>query len=327
MISFVLATVLSAQPELSFADGFFTIKDGGDTLTVPLSAAAPPLAITADKLSMEINGTYITFDQRGLGIQYGDKGGFTGLGYMPTTPKLFTREQILRNARLIDSGERTAKVTAVSGFEIVGDRVYMLLRWDGKDGFPWLETLVYIDTSGDVPKVNLIGRFVGYTLAKGVVSDELHGSEGRLIAVTRSESGFGIGDYSTVDKQIDYRIVKGLFDRVVPFGKSFLTEQTTVYGTTLVGLLDPLSLSHRPVLETRGEVVPSGLLSAVRIKLRGVSNFVNISSGAIIEVQEGWAYADTRFGLLKWNPADEPEKAELLENDGWKTVATWSLEG
>ena len=326
MLSFVLAAALTVQPDLSFADGLFTIRDGGDTVNVPLSAAASPLEISADRLSMEVSGTLITFDQRGLGIQYGERGGFTGLGYMPTTPKLFTREQILRNAELIDSGERQAKVSSVSGFEIVGDTVYLLMRWDDKRGDPWLETLVYIDSSGEAPKVNLVGRFVGFTFAKGVVSDELHGTGGRLYAVTRSESGFGIGDYSPADQKVDYRIVPGVVDTITLFGDRFLTERTTVYGTTLVGVLDPLTLAHRTVLETRGEVVVSGLISSLQIKEDGVSSFVALGSGAKIEVESGCAYADTQFGVLKWYPADAPEKAELLETGGWTRVASWTLE-
>lgn len=326
VISFVLAAAFTVQPDISFADGLFTIKDGDDTVTVPLSTTAPLLDATADRLSMEVSGTLITFDQRGLGIQYADKGGFTGLGYMPTTPKLFTREQILRNVELIDSGERQASVSSISGFEIVGDTVFLLLRWDDKAGDPWLETLVYIDTSGEAPKVNLVGRFVGFTFAKGVVSDELHGKGGRLYAVTRSESGFGIGDYSPADQKVGYRIVPGVVDRITLFGDGFLTERTTVYGTTLIGVLDPLSLAHRMVLETRGEVVESGLLSALRIKEGGASSLVALGSGAKIEVESGWAYADTKFGVLKWNPVEEPEQAELLETGGWKRVASWTLE-
>ena len=327
MTSFVLAAALIVQPDISFADGAFTIKDGGDTVTVPLSAAGPPLEISAERLSMQVGGTLVTFDQRGLGIQYGDKGGFTRLGYMPTTPKLFTREQILRNVELIDAGARTAEVSAVSGFEIVGETVFLLLRWDDSEGDPWLETLVYIDTGGDAPKVNLVGRFVGFTAARGVVSDELHGTAGRLYAVTRSESGFGIGDYSTAGQQVHYRVVPGVIDRITLFGDRFLTERTTVYGTTLVGVLDPLTLSHMTVLEMRGEVVVSGLMSVLQIKENGVSSFVALGSGAKIEVESGWAYADTRFGVLKWYPSDAPERAELLETGGWTSVASWTVEG
>ena len=324
MISLVLSCALSAQPELSFADGVFTIKEGDSTVTVPLSVAALPLDIKADKLSMHVSGTYITFDQRGLGIQYADKGGFTSLGYMPTTPKLFTKEQILQNAELIDSGERTAKVSAVSGYEIVGETVYMLMRWDDKRGVPWLETLVSIDASGEAPKVNLIGRFIGYTSARGPVRDELYSAGERLFAVTRSESGFGVGDYSTTDKKIGYRIIPGVIDRIALFGKHFLSESKTAYGTTIVGLFDPATLSHRTVLETRGELMPSHLQSAIRVKENGVSYYQSLSTGALFEVSSGWSYAETKAGVLAWSPASAPTQAKLIEPNGWIVIATWA---
>ena len=207
MCPLLFVTFVLSGPGLSYADGVFTVLDGQDTVTVPLSSGDPPLPVAGDRLSLEVGGTLITFDHRGLGIQYGTKGGFTGLGYMPTTPKLFTAEEIVRNVELVESGERQFRVSALSGFEVVDDVVYLWLRWDDKDGEPWLETLVNIDTSGDAPSVNLIGRFDGFSFTRGTVADELHAMRGSLFVMTRTKAGFGVGEYNLESGEVAYRPV------------------------------------------------------------------------------------------------------------------------
>lgn len=320
----MIVTVLLSAPELSYADGVFTIVDGQDTVTVPLSSGEPPVPVAGDKLSLEVGGTLITFDQRGLGIRYGNKGGFTGLGYMPTTSKLFTPEEIVSNVELIESGERQFRVSALSGFEVVEGVVYLWLRWDGKDDAPWLETLVSIDTSGDAPSVNLIGRFNGFSFTRGAVADELHSIGGSLMVMTRSQVGFGVGEYDVESREFAFRLVAGRDDVCRRVGDKFYAMRRTETGMTTVGIVDPIFALYRPIIETRSSIVRSNLSSALVLRDGDSLTLLSIDSGARRSLPAGAAYAETDMGVLVWSPADDPTSAELIEPGGWSVVAAWA---
>ena len=138
MSAILLCAIAVYGPQLTFVDGAFNVTDGDKTETVALNAGAASAPLVGDNISMQVGDVLVTFDERGLGIQYGKQGGFTTLSYMPTTPKLFSAEEIKANADAITSGERSARVSAVSGFVVVKDTLYMLMRWEDKDGKPWL---------------------------------------------------------------------------------------------------------------------------------------------------------------------------------------------
>ena len=324
MCSLLIVAVLLSGPDLSYADGVFTILDGQDTVTVQLSSGDPPLPVAGDKLSLEVGGTLITFDQRGLGIRYGNKGGFTGLGYMPTTPKLFAPEEILSNVELIESGERQFRVSALSGFEVVGDVLYLWLRWDDKDGKPWLETLVYIDASGDAPSVNLIGRFDGFSFTRGTVADELHAMGGSLVVMTRTKAGFGVGEYDLESRDLAYRPVADRDEVCRRVGARFYTLRRTETGMTTVGIVDPFLAQYRPIMETRSAVVRSNLSSALVLREGEALTLLSIDSGALRTLPADAAYAETALGVLLWSPAKDPTSAELIEPGGWSVVAEWT---
>lgn len=315
--------VAVAGPQLTFTNGAFKIMDGPVEETVALSAGAPPVDFTGDRMSMDVGGVLVTFDQRGLGIQYGKQGGFTGLTYMPTTPKLFSSQEIAHNVELIESGERTARVSALSGFVVVKDRLYLLLRWDDKDGQPWLETLVDVDTSGEAPKVGLLARLAGYSFARGRVSDRLHAAGDTVFVLTRGGEGLSMESYDTLGKSTSLMPLGTDADTVGPLGSRFLTVRGTPYGTKILGVFDPSKSKFREFFETRGEVVPSGLRSAVVLREAGAKSLFDVSSGAKLAITDDSGFAQASLGVLVWSPAAAPRQATLYAPDGWAPLAQW----
>ncbi len=322
-----MALVLVAQPQLTFADGAFVIQDGDDKVTVPLSAADPPLQFKGDKLNMRIGDTLITFDKSGLGIRYRGKGGFTTLGYMPTSPKIFSTEDIVRNTELAKTGERPARVSAVSGFEVVNDKLYMLLRWDDKSGEPWLETLVDIDTSGDTPKVGLIGRFGGFSYTSGPVSDELYSTGTKLFVVLRGVDGLALGTCDTLQGTTVFKKLAPIVDECHRFGSLFYTITKSPHGMKSVGIVNPVPERFRAVLETRGEILPSALTSSLAVKEGGHTSLFAFITGAKLLVEDGSGFAETPYGVLVWTPKAKPIRATLRETEGWTIVSEWKASG
>jgi hypothetical protein len=303
------------------------IQDGEDKLTVPLSAAEPPAQFKGDKLNMRIGDTLITFDKNGLGIRYGKKGGYTTLAYMPTSPKIFSTEEIVRNTELAKSGERPARVSAVSGFEVVNDKLYLLLRWDDKSGKPWLETLVDLDTSGDVPKIGLIGRFGGFSYTSDPVSDELYSTGNKLFVVLRGIDGLALGTCDTLQGTTAFKKLAPIVDECHRFGSLFYTVTKTPHGMKSVGIVNPVPERFRTVLETRGEVVGSALTSALAVKESGHVSLFAFVSGAKLPVEDGSGFAETSFGVLVWTPKAKPVRATLRETEGWTILSEWKSAG
>jgi hypothetical protein len=319
----LLILLATAQPQLSYADGAFVIKDAESTLTVPLSAAQPPVVLRAERLNIRIGETLITFDQRGLGIQYGGKGGFTTLGYMVTNPNVFSADQIKENADLIASGARSARVSALSGFEVVDDTLYLLLRWDDAAGAPWLEILASVDTSGDAPKVNAIGTFEGKSFARGAVSDELYSFADTVYSPMGAQDGLWVASFDTFNKRLLYRKAAERVDECHRFGERFYTVTRTPWGAKSVGVLDPAAERFRAVIETRGDVLPSPLTSALVVQEGGARSLFAFGSGAKLAIAADEAFAQTPYGVLVWSPKDGPKQAALREPDGWTSVAEW----
>ena len=319
----LLALAFLAQPQLSFAGGEFTVIDGEQKVTVPLSAAEPPKAFKGDKLNMRIGDTLVTFDQRGLGIQYRGKGGFTTLAYMPTSPKIFSAEEIARNTELAKSGERPARVSAVSGFEIVNDKLYLLLRWEEKSGKPWLETLVDVDTSGDAPKIGLIGRFGGFSFTSGAVSDELYSSGTKLFALLRGIDGLAIGTCDTTMGTTAFKKLGPIVDQVNRMGALFYTVTKTPYGMKSVGVVNPTPERFRAVLETRGDVIATAVTGVLLVREEGRDSLFSVVSGAKMPVEKDAGFAETPFGVIVWTPRARPTSAFLRETGGWRKLSEW----
>jgi hypothetical protein len=319
------AIAVALQPKIAFEGGAFVLTDAQDKVTVPLSAADAPRPFRGDRLNMRLGETLITFDARGLGIRYGTRGGTTTLAYMTTSPKIFSADEIKRNAEMAASGERPAKVGAVSGFEVVGEKLYLLLRWDDKSGQPWLETLVDVDTTGDTPKINLLGRFGGFSFTSGPVSDELYSSEKKLFVLVRGLDGLAIGSCDTEKGTTAYKKLAPIVDEVHRLGPLFYTVTNAPHGMKSVGVVNPVPERYRTVLETRGKVLPSALTNALLVEEGGRRSLYSIYTGAKVPVETDAGLAQTQFGVLVWSPRAKPAVAHLREPSSWRAVAEWKL--
>lgn len=319
----VVSFVLFAAPQLSYSNGEFTITDGDQRTTVPLSAARPPEPYRADKLNMRIGDTLITFDERGLGIQYRSRGGFTNLPYVATSPLLFNSEEINRINSLIALNTRTADVTALSGFELVGDKLHLLMRWEENNGTPWLEALLDVDTSGLTPKVNILGRFSGISFAKGAVSDELYARGTLLYTPIKTTNGLGLGLFETTNGGKRNVELGPPVDSCAPLGGNFVTQTKTSHDMTSIGYLDTKTERWRAVFESRGQLVASSPTKVIRIREQATDVVYSPKSGARLDVQRDTAIADAPHGVLVWSPADKPTTATLRDTDSLSVLAQW----
>lgn len=322
------ASALLAQPDISFQDSTFTIAEADQVYTVSLSAITEHRPVSADRLRIELDGTVITFDNRGIGIHYADKGGYTGLPSMTNTRKLWSVEEILENVRLIEAGVRQAALSAISGYELLGDTLYLLARWDDVDGQTWLEAFVRIEIGDERPQAHLVGRFDGYSMSTGPVSDTLESYGDQLVMLVRDNGGITVAMYDPYNDVMSYeRVADGATNAwILPDRVRFLTEQTTPYGTTFIGMGRLDDFSHRRFSEIRGSVTSALSSSYIICREAGGSILINVGTGARHRLLDEERAAATPLGVLVWSPRDQPERARLVRATDFKQVADWQAD-
>lgn len=313
-----------AGPQLSFENGAFIIRGEGSEPETFVALVPEPSPIVGGKFKVLLNGVLVSFDQRGLGVQYRGKGGFSGLTYVPTSAKAFSAPEIVQNAEMIRAGTRQDRATALSGFEIIGNVAYLLVRWEDSDGKAWLEAIVSVDASSDEPVTKFVGRFDGLTDAKGLVSDKLDAGIGGLVSLISHSDKVGVGVVALPKGDVSYSYFE-IAPKTLIFNNHMLYGVAkTDYGTLMLSTIDESTLVQKPIFETRGEIVNIGVQSAMGVKEGGVLQLLSLESGSLTTFAKDSGIAGTPYGVLVWFPKEEPKSAILLERGGWTKVATWS---
>ncbi len=319
-----LAVLAFFEPTLTFEDGAFIVSESGSEIRSVVKIAPEPAPIEADRFKVTIDGVLVTFDKRGLGIQYRGKGGFSGLTYVPTTYKAFNAQEIALNAASITSGQRSDRVAALSGSEVVGNVVYLLLRWEEKDGKPWFEGVVAIEVSGDDPVTKFLGRVEGLSMAKGLVSDTLFVGQSGLIARVVKDGKASVAIVALPGGGLSYRPFASSPQSLIWNDQLFYELEKSDYGSTILSVFDEANLTKRSFFETRDEIVEVGLPGAMVVKEGGVVRLLSLESGAMTTMDADSGFATTPLGVLVWSPKLAPKSAALLERGGWTKSATWT---
>ena len=139
--SAIAATAVLQQPalNLSFKDGVFSLNGSG----VAESASIRPKA-SKESSSFEFSRGQlsIVWDKKGLTTTRGKSKSTTSFGDVPTSPRFFDRDQIEAHARDIAAGAKQRGAAGISGYEVVGDALWLMMRWEDSGRTNWLETLV-----------------------------------------------------------------------------------------------------------------------------------------------------------------------------------------
>ena len=186
----VAATAQRPNPQYTLdAQGdTFVVRDGARKETV--SRVASPTKEKIDA-SFRRDRRWAVWDERGLTTRDRDWSATDRLEAIPVSPRLQSREQIAATIAKVKKGERSRAASGLSGARRIGTRVYLLPRWDGTDGRPWLEALVEVDLGKTHPKARLLGSFGGLSLGRGRVDDRLGIEEGRLNVAVNAEGAWG----------------------------------------------------------------------------------------------------------------------------------------
>lgn len=319
------ATTAQVAPSISYQNSVFQIREGQRQLEISLGDASLDRMFPAERITLSYAGKEISFDAKGMHVKRGNTVFTSRLPAIVSSNKVFTADQIKANQALIKSGERQAEFTGLSGYQMVGSNLYLLLRWDDKKGTPWLETLVRMDMSADVPAAEYVGQFQGLSFAKGIVDDRLSDEAGMLTALVANSESWGLSRFD---------IAKGESD-LLRFGPPVSTARfmqgnaavagltATTYNSTLVTWVDLVSRTHFPVAEVKGSI--KDLIEPHYLRfVRGSEHWLlNLKTGAELRIEESAQERETDLGLLLWWPADAPKHAVIVDQDTFRPKAGW----
>lgn len=322
----LLGQVQGPQPQqasLTLHGDTFNYKGAGVSCSERVAPAAPP----AQKVVFRKDDNFAVWDSRGISVRHGKKAKSSKLVEMALTPKLFTRDEILRTKTLLGSGIRRKEASALSGAMRLGNDAFFLVRWVESTGKPWLEALVKVDLDSGALKPSLVGKFDGLSLAGEPVDDKVFLLGGALCVITKSESGWSLAKYDPALKTFSSDALGVGLVSFTPLGREmgvFVEKKQT--GSLMIGRIDLSTGTRRNLHETRE---PVEILDGKRpsVAILGHSWLLNLESGAKTPVPAGAGVRRTPAGVLVWWPLSAPTKAVMLDPERWTQLAKWSQGG
>lgn len=318
------ATVgLNSGVGLNFRDGAFVMNDGNGERRVIISPPVPPAQTV---FAQKLKNTWMVWDERGLTVRTGTKVSSTRFPYIPTSPKVMSREQIGAVVKLVEKGDRQKDASGLAGHLVVGDTLFLLVRWADANNKPWLEVLMKVDTTATEPKAEFVAKMPGTSLAKGEIDDQLFRLGTKLASLSEMNGDWGISALALEDSATTFtKFGHGLVNAAVQRETStaFFTDRTA-YGTQLAGEVDLVNMVRTNAAEARGTIsYVSTKPPILRIADdRGVA-LRFLDTGADVRVPEGTEARMTGIGVLTWAPKDRPSRAALYEPTRWIMLSTW----
>ncbi|MBX7134062.1 MAG: hypothetical protein K1X67_15420 [Fimbriimonadaceae bacterium] len=318
------ATVgLNSGVGLNYREGAFIMNDGNGERRVIISPPVPPAQTV---FAQKLKNTWMVWDERGLTVRTGAKVSSTRFPYIPTSPKVMSREQIGAVVKLVEKGERQKDASGLAGHLVVGDTLFLLVRWADANNKPWLEVLMKVDTTAAEPKPEFVAKMPGTSLAKGEVDDQLFKLGTKLATLSEMNGDWGISAFALEDNATTYtKFGHGLVNAAVQRETStaYFTDRTA-YGTQLAGEVDLVNMVRTNAAEARGTITyVSTKPPILRIADdRGVA-LRFLDTGADVRVPDGTEARMTGIGVLTWAPKDRPSRAALYEPTRWIMLSTW----
>jgi hypothetical protein len=310
-------------PTLEFYQEHFVVRQGAQAWRVP---AHPPEPRPILAVAFRRNENYAVWDERGLTIRRGVQTKSTYLPDIPTSPRAFPREEILRTAELISQGKRSRNAAALSGAMRIGNDAFFLLRWESVEGKPWAEALVKVDLSAETLQPKFLGRFAGLSVAYRPIDDRLFRVNGLPAIVTRNGDNWGVGTFDLKTEKFGYRPFGGKLASLMPLGQDrALFVETSTYGTTVGGEINLESGQRRERFEVRGNArFADAEQPWVMVTSRSTGAKIrNGETGAEAPIPLGAGVRRVGKYIVVFSPYTRPTRATLFDPERWTRLAEW----
>ncbi|MBS1704427.1 MAG: hypothetical protein JST40_01025 [Armatimonadetes bacterium] len=328
IVGITILSLLSAQPDiasLSYKTGNFTIKSEGITLVVPLKEQTP---IAPKAFRFEDGSLKVAWTNGKMTVQRGKYERTTNFVDVPTSPRLFSKEQIRETIRAVENGERPLGASAVVGHELVGDTLYFLMRWADKTKKPIFEALISLDLTLAKPWFKVQEKLPGLSTANGPVSDLLFTHQNHLAVIATQGPKWGLATWDLSRKFMQFTALgSGLARFSIPKTDpdTALFVEKTDYGNWLCGSANLATRARSEIADSKDKV---SFVSANPLIIRFDSPEecrVRYAESGLEQAFSPWTAARlTPKGLLMWHPATDPKQAVLFKPESFDAAARWS---
>ncbi|MCW5936552.1 MAG: hypothetical protein KIT11_04515 [Fimbriimonadaceae bacterium] len=323
----LLAIGQSASATVSFSDGKFIVSGSAGRVLVPLAVEPDPLVAgrSTDSVTLKNGQVTVSFSKQGLKLTGPGGTRSTTLKEVPVSGKISSRSSNSELMAKVKAGERRLEVTGLSGYELMGDDLYLVARWAGKDGKTWLETLLRVESSGSAaPTATLVGKLPGFTTGRGVVDDVVGSRFGRLVVPTNRDGKLGCAEIAP-DGNGPWTPLSAFVSRALPSadGTKVFGIVATGHKTFLVGFGSVNEAnSYHTSAEISGTVM--GFYDPHYLAYRNADkvNLVNLSTGATLELTPDSGFRYSSYGMLVWRPEKAPIFATLYDGS-FRPTAYW----
>ena len=320
-----LATPIQAvdAPTLEFYQDYFVVRKGVEAWRAPAHPQSPKPVLA---VAFRRNQHYAVWDERGLTIRHCDRVRSTSLPDVPTAPRLFPREEILKTIDLLHQVKRKRNAAGLSGAMRIGNEVFFLIRWEEASGKPWMEALVIVDLSGESLHPKVAGKFDGLSVAYRPIDDRLFRLDGIPAVVTTSTNTWGISTYDPKVQKFGFRPLGAQLSSMIPLGRDrALFIENSAYGTTVGGEVDLEVGLRKERFESRGK---ARFVDAERPWLMVTSRDAsarlrNGDTGTETPIPAGSGVQRAGPYVVVYTPYAKPTSATLYEPERWTKLATW----
>lgn len=299
-------------------DQFRIVDTKGAETTVKVDAPAYPI-----RTSYRKDETNVYWDALGITVTNGDWSYTTNLEEAALSPKLFTREEILKTKELVSQRKRELAANALSGSLRIGNNVYMLVRWDDSSGKPWLEAVYSVSLSEKRAKPVLLAKSPGFSLAKGEADDVLFATPGGFGTYVRTPEG----DWGTALYDLDKKTFTftKMGTNLVAYDRQtagrWIAELTPYKKTRISWMANNGSRRVIHEVKTVVEFVRGAKPMVAVVGTNLGTGLLNLDSGIFVNLPADGVVRLTPHGFLVW-PDKNPEKAYLLSSPTFTKVAT-----
>lgn len=325
---------LTQAPErsITYKDGSFTYKGPEGTTQVSTIPGFQAMNMSTGRLWLPVGKKVVTFDQDGIGIRQNNRKNTSTLPSVATSTKLYTQEQVDEINRAAANEELSLDLNALSGWELIGTDVYLLVRWENKAKETWLEALVKIDMGSPKPSTSLVGQFQGFSTAIGRVNDKLVLRDNKLYVPTATKTTLQLSSYDLESKTFSSTPITNTPPKLPHDIKSLddsrygVTFRRSGYQTFIIGSfsIDEPTLSESA--EIRGSILDV-LRPAILYYLRNDSKvLLNLLTGAEISLPRDSKAQASNLGIFAYTPAQNPRQAALYTYGAFRTVAFWNAQ-
>ena len=337
MLTPILASLMLAQttvapptpaPTLAFRDGFFLITDASGTTKVNSRIWGKT---RPTEFSLKSGAASVTWSNRALVVRSSAKAKPVTYRFsdFPTNPTYFTDDQLETLSSQVVLKSRTKEVSALSGWEVVGSNLFVLLRWEDRAGNPWAEGLF----TADVSKVPIKFRPVAggakvFSLAETSIDDQLVSSGSSLVFVAEKDGDYGIASFDAGNTVFNFNphwTQKPVITGWNPSRTNVGFVEKTRYNSNVIGHVGIAPNSRVNLAESRDPLsFPGDFFDIVMITRPDSVILRTAESGLELKLPSTVGVRNVAQGVLVWLPKTNPTTAALYTKTSLRAISKWA---